>query len=660
MAINIDDILSSTLLPSEGHPAPDDGTGVKNAADTMHAEVMKCKSDARHRTIVPTAMDGFWLVDTQRRLVEVNAAYCRMSGYSEQELLTMKVSDLDIDETAADATAHMHKIRWVDGACFHTRHRRKDGSIIDVEACVQCQELDGEFFLTFMRDITARKRSETVLRMLSQAVEQSPVAIMITDNYGTIEFVNPRFTEITGYSEEEAVGQNPRILKSGMTPPETYKSLWSTITAGKAWEGEFINKRRNGGLFWENAKISALRDDTGIITHYLAFKEDITEKKSIMEQLLQSQKMESIGHLAGGLAHDLNNILSVVNGFASVIQLDLDQNHEHFNYLNEITAASSRAASLTRSLMAYSRKQEMNQQILNLNTLVTTVGAFISRIIHENIIFHMTLQDAPLVNVDAVQIEQVLLNLTTNARDAMPNGGTFIINTAAVRLDEQFIAAHGFGTVGRYAVITVTDSGHGMDAEARCKVFDPFFTTKAVDKGTGLGLSMVMGIITQHGGFIDLQSEPGVGSTFQLYLPMVDTEEIAAEPAAQKNQLESASGTILVAEDDEATRSAVAEFLTRAGYTVISAIDGQDAVEKFAAHSGTIDLVISDVVMPRKSGKAACDEIRQMSERVKFIFVSGHADSVIEREGILRADTQIIIKPILPFELFKRIKELLK
>ena len=629
-------------------------------ADTLHAEVMKCKCDARHRTIVQTAMEGFWLVDTQRRLVEVNAAYCRMSGYSEQELLTMRVSDLDIDETAADITARIHMLKEVDGACFQARHRHKDGSIIDVEICVQCHEFDGEFLVAFIRDITARKRTETVLRKMSQAVEQSSVSIVITNTYGTIEFVNPKFAEITGYSEEEAVGQNLRILQSGMTPPETYISLWATITAGTLWEGEFINKRKNGGLFWENAKISVLRDDNGSITHYLGVKEDITEKKSIMEQLVQSQKMESIGHLAGGLAHDLNNILSVVNGFASVMQLDLDQDHEHFNYLKEITAASSRAASLTRSLMAYSRKQEMNQQILNLNTLVTTVGAFISRIIHDNIIFNMTLLDDPLVNVDAVQIEQVLLNLTTNARDAMPEGGTFIIDTAAVRLDEQFITVHGFGTVGRYAVISVTDSGHGMDAETKRKVFDPFFTTKDPGKGTGLGLSMVMGIVTQHDGFIDLQSEPGRGSVFQLYLPLVDSKESAVETADQNIPSVNVSGTILLAEDDFGTRSAMAEFLIRAGFTVITAEDGQDAVEKFAARTGEIDLVISDVAMPRKNGKAVRDEIRQMSEKVKFIFVSGHASDVIVREVGLVNDTEVVLKPVLPFEFLMRIKELMK
>jgi CheY-like chemotaxis protein len=263
------------------------------------------------------------------------------------------------------------------------------------------------------------------------------------------------------------------------------------------------------------------------------------------------------------------------------------------------------------------------------------------------------------VHVDTVQIEQVLLNLATNARDAMPAGGTFTIATTGGSMDEQFIATHGYGTVGRYAVITVTDSGLGMNEQTMHKVFNPFFTTKEIGKGTGLGLSIVMGIIKKHGGFIDLQSEPGSGSVFQLYLPLVGSGESAAETAEQHHQIESGSGTILVAEDDEETRGALTEFLTRAGYTVISAIDGQDAVEKFAAHSGKIDLVISDVVMPRKSGKTASEEIRMLSDSVKFIFVSGHADDVIKREGDFGADAAVISKPILPFDLLCKIKALL-
>jgi CheY-like chemotaxis protein len=303
----------------------------------------------------------------------------------------------------------------------------------------------------------------------------------------------------------------------------------------------------------------------------------------------------------------------------------------------------------------------MDQKIECMNTLIETVGSFIKRILHDNIVFSVSLADEPLsVFVDKMQIEQVLLNLSTNARDAMPDGGMFSIATASGQMDEHFITTHGFGTVGRYAIITVTDSGHGMDQGTKQKVFDPFFTTKEVGKGTGLGLSMVMGIIKQHGGFIELHSQPGKGSVFELYLPLVDGGEVSA-PKETNLQIENErySGTILLAEDDLDTRTLLEELLIRAGYTVVSAIDGQDAVEKFANHKEEIDLVISDVVMPKKSGKAASDEIREMSADVKFIFVSGHANNVIEREGDFGANVEVLEKPILPIKLLQKIRELI-
>jgi len=330
------------------------------------------------------------------------------------------------------------------------------------------------------------------------------------------------------------------------------------------------------------------------------------------------------------------------------------------NYLDEIVKASLRASSLTRSLLIYSRKQEMNQQKQNLNSLITTVGSFIERIIHENIVFTISLAEEPLgVYVDNGQIEQVLLNLSTNARDAMPDGGTFSIKTAAGEMDEEYIATNGFGTVGRYAVITVTDSGHGMAPDTKRKVFNPFFTTKDVGKGTGLGLAMVMGIIKQHGGFIDLQSEPGSGSVFKLYLPLLAEPVVIASEDVRDARMEGGSGTILLVEDNPPTLILLEELLTRAGYSVITAVDGEDAVRKFVAFDDEIQLVISDVLMPKMSGKQARDKIRERAEGMKFLFISGHADDVIKREGGLGADAEIIMKPIMPFDLLGKIREMI-
>ena len=333
---------------------------------------------------------------------------------------------------------------------------------------------------------------------------------------------------------------------------------------------------------WFLMTVTRLSDSQGVVVSHsnitecklaenalaITEKHDVTEGKNIKEQLLQSQKMESIGQLAGGLAHDINNFLSVINGYCGLLQMKVAQDEQLSEYAAKIITASGRAGELTHSMMAFGRKQVMKLQHQNLNLLLTTVGSFIKRIIHDNIIFTLSLRDDSLsVNVDTVQIEQALLNLATNARDAMPEGGTFIIDTVSRRMDKPYIATHGFGTVGSYAVITVTDSGHGMDAETIQKVFDPFFTTKEVGKGTGLGLSMVMEIIKQHGGFIDLHSQPGTGSVFQLYLPLVDEGKIAVSTKTDV-QMEMGSGTILVAEDDPDTRVLIDQLLVRAGYSL--------------------------------------------------------------------------------------------
>jgi len=426
-------------------------------------------------------------------------------------------------------------------------------------------------------------------------------------------------------------------------------SIYSaSLNAFDAEEVELLTKLAGNLSFG----ISALRTRRALLEMEKAVK------KSIMEQLIHSQKVESIGQLAGGLAHDLNNILTVVNGYATLAQLGREEDDTQVKYLDEIIKASTRASSLTQSLLVYSRKQEMNQQKQNLNSLITTVASFIDRIIHDNIVFSISLHDDPLaVDVDDVQIEQVLLNLASNARDAMPDGGEFSIKTTAEEMDEEFIAIHGFGTVGCYAVITVADSGHGMDAETKRKVFDPFFTTKEVGKGTGLGLAMVMSIIKQHGGFIDLQSEPESGSVFKLYLPLLASSEVVASEEMHDTRLVRGSGTILLAEDDSGTLQLLDELLTRTGYTVITAVDGEDAVKKFTAHKEEIQLVVSDMIMPKMSGRRVYDEIRAIYSGVKFIFLSGHSKDIIEREGGFCDGIEVIRKPVMPFDLLVKVGE---
>ena len=390
---------------------------------------------------------------------------------------------------------------------------------------------------------------------LSHAVEQSPVSIVITNNNGEIEYVNPKYIQITGYSSEEVLGQNPRILKSGETPAEEYKRLWETITSGNTWLGEFHNKRKNGELFWEKAAISPVKNRNGEITNFIAIKEDITEQKALESQLRHALKMDAIGTLAGGIAHDFNNLLTVIIGFGTILEMRMLSDDPLRIHVSHILSAADRAANLTKSLLTFSREQPLDSKIVDLNDVVHGFEKFITQALREDIECRILLSKENLsIFADPGQIDQILLNFATNARDAMPNGGELTISTMRMAMDRQFINAHGYGTIGNYAVLSVTDNGIGMDESTRQRIFEPFFTTKEVGKGTGLGLSMIYGIVKQHQGFVTCYSEPGIGTTFNVYLPL-NQGKIGQEIMQDIIQPAGGTETILVAEDEELVRN---------------------------------------------------------------------------------------------------------
>ena len=516
-----------------------------------------------------------------------------------------------------------------------------------------------------MRDAIQGYQAELLSRQkllvkLFTAVEQSPVSIIITDARGNIEFVNPKFTQITGYTFEEALGKNPRILKSGETRHEEYKKLWETITAGNVWHGVFHNRKKNGGLFWEAAAISPIQNEQGTITNYLAIKEDITERKKLEEQLRHAQKMEAVGQLAGGIAHDFNNILTAIIGYGNIALVKIPEGDPLRSYLGQMLAAAERAAALTKSLLAFSRKQIINPQPVSVNVIIERVEKLLHRSIGEDIELKTSLTEKDTtVLADSGQIEQILINLAMNARDAMPNGGNLIIETGQAEIDDQYIKSHGYGKCGMYVLISITDSGEGMDEKIRERIFEPFFTTKEVGKGTGLGLSMVYGSIKQHNGFINVYSEPGRGTTFTIYLPLLKAE---ARPAAVGEPAPPPKGgaeTILLAEDDTALRDMAKGVLEESGYTVIEAVDGQDAVEKFNMLKDRIQLLILDVSMPKKNGREELEEAKKTNPGIKALFTSGYPADIIQKKGILEAGINFIIKPHPPQDLLRKVREVL-
>lgn len=511
------------------------------------------------------------------------------------------------------------------------------------------------------RELAERKKAEDSLRKLSVAVEQNPASIVITNTSGIIEYVNPQFTLLTGYTSEEAIGNTPAILKTGETSPEEYRQLWNIILSGGEWRGEFHNRKKDGELYWEQALIAPIRDEQGAITHFIAIKEDISDRKKLETQLRHSQKMEAVGQLAGGIAHDFNNILTAIIGYATILQMKIDPQSPIKNTADQILAAAERGAGLTHGLLAFSRKQISNLTRVDLNEVVKRVEKLLARLIGEDIQINTILseQEIPLM-ADSIQLEQVLMNLSTNARDAMPDGGNITITTELVTIDASFILNQGFGEKGTYALLTFSDTGNGMSAETTKRIFEPFYTTKETGKGTGLGLSIVYGVIKKHGGYVTCQSSPGKGTTFCIYLPLTFNRSV--EQSEDKPTIPFCGGNelILLAEDDNTMRLLTKELLEEFGYTVIEVADGCRAVEQYRERSDSIQLVILDAVMPGMKGMDAYSEIHKINPHARVLFCSGYNLDMIEGVDKLSQNLHFIAKPFVPKELLMKVREVLE
>ncbi|MBT1074559.1 hybrid sensor histidine kinase/response regulator [Geobacter grbiciae] len=512
-----------------------------------------------------------------------------------------------------------------------------------------------------------KMKVEDELRKLSHAVEQSPVSIIITDQNGTIEYVNPKFTQVTGYGANEAIGQTPRILKSGNMPDSEYRRLWETITSGREWHGDIINKKKNGDLFWERASISAIKDAEGVITHFVGVKEDISEQrrtelahKQAMNQLRQAQKMEAIGQLAGGIAHDFNNLLTVINGYSTMLLHEMPVDDPFRSEVNEILKAGERAADLTHQLLAFSRRQMLEPKVININHLVRNMEKMLKRLIRENIVMHTSLyEQLGVVKVDPGQVEQIIMNLLVNARDALGNGGTITIETADVYLDKTFVNENPGAVEGKYVMLAVHDNGEGMTEETRRKIFEPFFTTKGQGKGTGLGLATAYGIVKQSGGYIQVTSELGQWTSFRVYFPRVDSEAWQEE-AVSSREGPKGNETILVIEDEIGVLNLTAHTLKRSGYEVLQASSPTEASRIFSADHHRIDLVLSDVIMPEKNGPTLVREFREKRPDLKIIFMSGYTDDTISSQNIVDEHTAFINKPFTPDVLVERVRDILE
>jgi len=559
-------------------------------------------------------------------IIEANKAAEDFYGHNRNQLLTLKISDINTlshekvsnEMQLAQSNKHDH---------FISQHQLASGEIRDVEVYagpICWKEQDSLY--SIIHDISDRTKAEKAVRKLSQSIEQSGEAVMITDRNALIEYVNPAFTKITGYMFEEIVGKTPATLKSSTQDPAFYKDLWETITRGEIWQGSLVDRKKDGSLYPALMSVAPLYDKEGKITHFVSFQQDMTEYKQLEDRFLQAQKMESVGTLVGGVAHDFNNILAAVQGNIYLAKADINDSSKVGNRLEAIEKLSESAADMIRQLLTFARKDRVTMKPLPLNSFMEKAFKLARNAVPENVT-HIcdTCQEELVVNGDETQLQQVLLNLLSNASHAVSNTVNPQITCSLKKYEvtDEFIRAHPDLTKKQFARLSIQDNGCGISKERVNKVFEPFFTTKGVGEGTGLGLAMVYGSIQTHGGVIDIDTRLGVGTTFHLYIPLVDTDAMVSTEerfAATQGQQE----TILLIDDEITMRQTIGEVLANMGYIVIEASNGEQALQLFKDKQHNIDLVISDVVMPKMNGPDSVKQMRSINNSLPVILMTGY------------------------------------
>ncbi len=552
---------------------------------------------------------------------------------------------------------------------IEVRRRKKDDSPIDISISVApLRDPEGNIreIMSILTDITDQIKARTALRESEEKFrtifEESRDVFYISTPAGNFLEINPAGIELFGYaSKDELLAID--IARDLYADPEDRKRFVDFVSkTGYTKDYEVQMKRRNGDRLTVQITSAAVHDDKGRLTAFRGIIRDVTEQKKLEQQLLQSQKMEAVGQLAGGIAHDFNNILTAINGYTNLLWMKLPQDDKLRAYVQHIQESADRAANLTRSLLAFSRKQVINLKPVDLNEVVRNVQKLLVRLIGEDVELVTRLSEEDLIIVaDSPQLEQVLMNLSTNARDAMPGRGTFTIQTRKEKVTDSMAQQYRGMKPGSYALMTVSDSGAGMDIVTQAKIFEPFFTTKEVGKGTGLGLAMAYGIVKQHDGYIAVSSKPGYGTSFNIYLPLIEEPVRPAEPEMRREPgMQGGAETILLGEDNQTVRNITRDMLAEFGYTVIEAADGDEAIRKFLEHEDRIDLLILDVIMPKKNGREVYEAVKKIKPGVKVLFTSGYAADIIRTRGMIEEGLHFLHKPISLDALLRNIRLILE
>lgn len=629
------------------------------------AEALR-ESEARFRTFVDHAADAFFLHDNddQGRILDVNRQACESLGYTRDELIGKTAMAFDNWLTPDQLIQIATRVIAGEVSTFETRHTRKDGTDFPVEIHIRpFFHGDKHLGLSLARDITERKQAERALNeshdLLRAVIEGTPDAIYAKDLQRRYRMINSAGARFLGKSVAEVLGKETAELVAPETEQATRdRELRILVTAETETFEETVTVAQMPRTFLSTK--APYRDHNGNVIGLVGIARDVTEMKRLEADLRQAQKMEAVGRLAGGVAHDFNNLLSVIIGYSELVYNQLSSAPEAREHLYQVMKAGERAAGLTRQLLAFSRKQVLQPRVLALDPMLAELCKMLKRLIGENITLAQSL-DAKEgnVKVDRGQLEQAVVNLAVNARDAMQGGGRLTIASEHVRIGEQDAAAHREMPQGDYVVITVADTGEGLDETTRARIFEPFFTTKEAGKGTGLGLAMVYGFVKQSGGHIDVQSEPGQGTSFHIFLPRVESEETASAPAAEDFQISGGDETILLVEDEEGLRTLLRLVLQSYGYTVLEARDGQDGLWMAGQYTGKIHALVTDLVMPRMGGRELADHLTRQRPTVRTLFVSGHTEDPILQRGHAGPGTAFVHKPFSPLALARKVRQLL-
>ncbi len=766
--------------------------------ERTRAERALRESEASFRLLFANNPLPMWVFDGETlQFLQVNDAAIAHYGYSREEFLGMRITDICPPEDVAPLSPAVEKERPALRLAGQWRHRTKEGRILDVEIITHALEFAGRgAILVVAQDITERKRAEAENARLITAIEQSAEGVLITDRLGRIQYTNPALTRISGYSREEMIGQDPRLFRSGQHDWPFYEHLWKTILAGETWRGEIINRRKDGSFYTEEMSITPVRDQHGGISHFIAIKQDVTERKraeealrqsearhrelvknatyaiyrtnpegkfldvnlalvamlgysseeellsvnlatdvyrdpaaraqlleqtadpdrvngvevewkckdgrpilvrlsgrtvrdaqgnrpyfegiaedvterrALEKQLRQVQKFEAIGQLAGGIAHDFNNVIGAIMGWAELGQEQTPADSRLHSHFKKIKQQADRAAGLTRQLLAFARRQILEPQNVHLNQTIAELLSLLEKVISKDIELKTVLApNLGVVRADPTQLEQVLMNLCLNARDAMPRGGQLLIETQNVEIDQEYSRSHAYARMGQYVMLSVTDNGIGMDATTMEHIFEPFFTTKEPGKGTGLGLATVYGVVKQHGGFLHVYSEPGRGSTFHVYFPIqsrAPTEEERKEKEREKEKAKLAAEpvrggteTILVAEDHEDVREMARMTLESLGYRVILAEDGEKAVGTFEECRDRIALVVLDMIMPKLGAQEVYARMCAAKPDVAVLLTTGYSAEADSLSEMMKKGIAVLQKPYAPSLLARKVREVL-